>query len=45
MDRGNNTDIQRGIQAGAAAWMRAEGVTWDRKLKKQLTGRVLKRAL
>ena len=29
------------MQAGAAAWKRVEGIMWDRKLKKQLKGKVL----
>ena len=29
------------VHAGAAAWRRVEGIMWDRKLKKQLKGKVL----
>ena len=32
---------QRRVQTGAAAWRRVEGIMWDRKLKKQLKGKVL----
>ena len=41
MDGGSGKEIQRRVQAGAAAWRRVEGVTWDRKLKKQLKAKVL----
>ena len=40
-DGGSDKEIQRRVQAGAAAWKRVEGVVWDRKLKKQLKGKVL----
>ena len=40
-DGGNSKEIQRRVQAGAAAWRRVEGIMWDRKLKKQLKGKVL----
>ena len=33
---GSSKEIQRRVQAGAAAWRRVEGIMWDRKLKKQL---------
>ena len=39
-DGGSSKEIQRRVQAGAAAWRRLEGM-WDRKLKKQLKGKVL----
>ena len=35
-DGGSSEEIQRRVQAGAAAWRREEGIMWDRKLKKQL---------
>ena len=35
-DGGSSPEIQRRVQAGAAAWRRVEGNMWDRKLKKQL---------
>ena len=35
-DGGSSKEIQRRVQAGAAAWRRVEGIMWDRKLKKQL---------
>ena len=38
---GSSKEIQRRVQAGEAAWRRAEGITRDRKLKKQLKGKVL----
>ena len=38
---GSSKEIQRRVQAGAAAWRRVEGIMWDRKLKKQLKGKVL----
>ena len=37
----SSKEIQRRLQAGAAAWKRVEGIMWDRKLKKQLKGAVL----
>ena len=37
-DGGSSKEIQRRVQAGAAAWRRMEGIMWDRKLKKQLKG-------
>ena len=40
-DGGSSKEIQRRVQAGAAAWRRVEGIMWDRKLKKQLKGKVL----
>ena len=40
-DGGSSKEIQRRVQAGAAAWRRVEGFMWDRKLKKQLKGKVL----
>ena len=40
-DGGNSKKIQRRVQAGAAVWRRVEGIMWDRKLKKQLKGKVL----
>ena len=42
-DRGSSKEIQRRVQAAAAAaaWRRVEGIMWDRKLKKQLKGKVL----
>ena len=40
-DGGSSKEIQRRVQAGAAAWRRVEGFVWDRKLKKQLKGKVL----
>ena len=40
-DGGSSNEIQRRVQAGAAAWRRVEGIVWDRKLKKQLKGKVL----
>ena len=39
-DGGSSKGIQRRVQAGAAAWRRVEGIMWDRKLKKQLKGKV-----
>ena len=36
-----NQEIQRRVQAGAAAWRKMEGIMWDRKLTKQLKGKVL----
>ena len=36
-DGGSSKEIQRRVQAGAAAWRRVEGIMWDRKLKKQLS--------
>ena len=33
-DGGSSKEIQRRVQAGAAAWRRVEGIMWDRKLKK-----------
>ena len=39
-DGGSSKEIQRTVQAGAA-WRRVEGIMWDRKLKKQLKGKVL----
>ena len=41
-DGGSSKEIQRRVQAGAAAWRREEGFMWDRKLKKQLKRKVLK---
>ena len=38
---GRSKEIQRRVQAGAAACGRVEGIMWDRKLKKQLKGKVL----
>ena len=38
---GSSKEIQRKVQANAAAWKRVEGIMWDRKLKKQLKGKVL----
>ena len=35
-DGGSSKEIQRRVQAGAAAWKRVEGFMWDRKLKKPL---------
>ena len=29
-DGGSSKEIQRRVQAGAAAWMRVEGIMWDR---------------
>ena len=40
-DGGSSKEIQRRVEAGASAWRRVEGVMWDRKLKKQLKGKVL----
>ena len=40
-DGGSSKEIQRREQAGAAAWTRVESIMWDRKLKKQLKGKVL----
>ena len=40
-DGGSSKEIQRRVEAGAAAWRRVEGIIWDRKLKKQLKGNVL----
>ena len=40
-DGGSSKEIQRRVQAGAAVWRRVEGVVLDRKLKKQLKGKVL----
>ena len=40
-DGGSSKEIQRSVQAGAAAWRRVEGIMWDRKLKKQLQRKVL----
>ena len=40
-DGGSSKEIQRRVEAGAAAWRRVEGIMWDRKLKKQLKGKVL----
>ena len=40
-DGGSSEEIQRRVEAGAAAWRRVEGIMWDRKLKKQLKGKVL----
>ena len=40
-DGGSSKEIQRRVQAGAAAMKRVEGIMWDRKLKKQLKGKVL----
>ena len=40
-DGGSSKETQRRVQAGAAAWRRVEGIMWDRKLKKQLKGKVL----
>ena len=37
---GSSKEIQRRVQAGAAAWRRVEGIMWNRKLKKQLKGKV-----
>ena len=37
----SSKEIQRRVQAGEAAWRRVEGIMWDRKLKKQLKGKVL----
>ena len=39
-DGGSSKEIQRRVQALAAAWKRVEGIMWDRKLKKQLKGKV-----
>ena len=44
-DGGSSKEIQRRLQAGAAAWRRVEGIMWDRKLKKQLKGKVLETCL
>ena len=41
-DGGSSKEIQTRVQAGAAVWRRVEGIMWDRKLKKQLKGKVLK---
>ena len=35
-DGGSSKEIQRRVQAGAAAWRRVGGIMWGRKLKKQL---------
>ena len=35
-DGGSSKEIQRRVQAGAAAWRRVEGIMWGRKLNKQL---------
>ena len=40
-DGGSSKEILRRVQAEAAAWRRVEGIMWDRKLKKQLKGKVL----
>ena len=40
-DGGSSKEMPRRVQAGAAAWRRVEGIMWDRKLKKQLKGKVL----
>ena len=40
-DGRSSKEIQRKVQAGAAAWRRVKGILWDRKLKKQLKGKVL----
>ena len=40
-DGGRSKEIQRTVQAGAAAWRRVEGIMWDRKLNKLLKGKVL----
>ena len=40
-DGGSSKEIQRRVQVGAAAWRRVEGIMWDRKLKKQLKGKLL----
>ena len=40
-DGGSSKEIQRRVQAGAAAWRRVEGIMWDRKLEKQLKRKVL----
>ena len=41
MEEVSSKEILRRVQAGAAAWRRVEGIMWDRKLKKQLKGKVL----
>ena len=41
VDGESSKEIQRRVQAGAAAWSRVEGIIWDRKLKKQLKAKVL----
>ena len=40
-DGGSSKEIQMRVQAGATAWRRVGGIMWDRKLKKQLKGKVL----
>ena len=40
-DVGCSKEIHRRVQAGAAAWRRVEGIMWDRKLNKELKGKVL----
>ena len=37
----SSKEMQRRVQAGAAAWRRTDGIMWDRKLKKQLKGKLL----
>ena len=44
-DGGSSKEIQRRVQAGAAAWRRVEGIMWDRRLEKQLKGKVLEACL
>ena len=34
-DGGSSKEIQRRVQAGAAAWRRVEGIMWDRGECKQ----------
>ena len=38
-DGGSGKGIQRRLQTGAAAWMKINGIIWDRK--KQLNGKVV----
>ena len=40
-DGGGSKEIQKRVQAGAAAWKRVECIMWDIQLKKQLKGNVL----
>ena len=40
-DGGTETEIRRGVQAGASAWRNAEGVMGDRHTYRRLNGKVL----
>ena len=40
-DGGRSQEVERRLQAGAAAWGRVYSIMWNRKLKTQLEGNVL----